>query len=363
MLEKSLELLKIFKNKGYEAYLVGGFVRDYVLGRQSNDVDICTNATPMQVKEIFKDVKLPFEQYGAVALTYKKVMFEITTYRMDLEYQNGRNPSKISYTNDLLEDLKRRDFTMNTLCMNDKGEVIDKLGILNDIKTKTIKSVGNADLKLKEDSLRILRAIRFATQLEFEIDNELKDAIALNKGLLEGLSYYRKKEELNKIFASPNAIYGLKLIREFGLDKYLGITVTDSIVNTSDPIGIWVQVNPNDKYQFTNNEKAYMKAILRVLEDKKINDMELYKEGNYVCYIASEILKMDTKSLHDRYSALPIKESSDIAVKPAKIIELLHLEDKSFVKTIIKDLEEKIVSKKLNNTKKDIKDYLINKYL
>ena len=363
MLEKSLELLKIFKDNGYEAYLVGGFVRDYVLGRQSSDVDICTNATPMQVKQIFKDVKLPFEQYGAVSLVYKKVIFEITTYRIDLEYKNGRNPSKISYTSNLLEDLKRRDFTINTLCMDENGNVIDNLGIINDIKTRVIKSVGNANLKLKEDSLRILRAIRFATQLEFDLDDELKDAIALNKGLLEGLSYYRKKEELNKIFASSNADYGIRIIREFGLDKYLGITISDSIVNTSDPIGIWVQVNPDSKYQFTNNEKEYMMAILRILSDKKINDMELYKEGNYVCYIASEILNMNTKDLHERYDALPIKAKTDIVLKPAEIIELLKLDNKSYVKNIIRDLEEKIINREVNNVKKDITDYLIKKYL
>ena len=106
MLEKALELLKIFEEHGYEAYLVGGFVRDFLINRKSNDVDICTNATPMDVKEIFKDVKLPFEGYGSVHLTYKKVNFEITTYRMDLEYKNGRSPSKIMYTDSLFIDLR-----------------------------------------------------------------------------------------------------------------------------------------------------------------------------------------------------------------------------------------------------------------
>lgn len=362
MFEKSLELLKIFKDNGYEAYLVGGFVRDYILKRKSNDVDICTNATPMDIKELFKDVKLPFEQYGSVHLTYKKINFEITTYRMDLEYKNARNPSKISYTNDLIIDLKRRDFTINTLCMDYKGEIIDKLGAFGDVKDKIIRSVGNANNKLKEDSLRILRAIRFACQLGFDLDEELKTAIYNNRSLLESLSYFRKKEELNKIFSSPNALYGINLIKSFGLDEYLGIMIDEKIVNTSDPIGIWVQVKPDSKYQFTNNEKSYMAAILRVIKDEKINDMELYKEGNYVCYIAAEILGLDTKSLHDRYNLLPIKSLSEIALKPVEIIDVLKLKDKSILKVILKDLEEKIVNRKLLNEKNKLKDYIINNY-
>ena len=101
MLEKALELLKMFEKEGYEAFIVGGFVRDYILGIKSNDVDLCTNATPMEMKEIFKNVDLPFKGYGSVSLNYKKVDFEITTYRMDLEYNDKRSPSKILYTNNL----------------------------------------------------------------------------------------------------------------------------------------------------------------------------------------------------------------------------------------------------------------------
>ncbi len=196
MLEKALELLKIFEEHGYEAYLVGGFVRDFLLNRKSNDVDICTNATPMDIKEIFKDVKLPFEGYGSVHLTYKKVNFEITTYRMDLEYKNGRSPSKIMYTDSLFIDLKRRDFTINTLCMDSKQNIIDLLGSMVDLKHKVIKTVGNADLKLKEDSLRILRAIRFATELKFNISEDLKKSIDNNKQLLSNLSFFRKNPQI-----------------------------------------------------------------------------------------------------------------------------------------------------------------------
>lgn len=362
MLEKALELLKIFEEHGYEAYLVGGFVRDFLLNRKSNDVDICTNATPMDVKEIFKDVKLPFEGYGSVHLTYKKVNFEITTYRMDLEYKNGRSPSKIMYTDSLFIDLKRRDFTINTLCMDSKQNIIDLLGSMVDLKHKVIKTVGNADLKLKEDSLRILRAIRFATELKFNISEDLKKSIDNNKQLLSNLSFFRKKQELNKIFSSPNASYGISLIKCFKIDKYLGINLDRNIINTNDPLGIWVQVEPCDKYQFTNNEKQYMKAILDILKDKNISNMELYKKGNYVCYIAAQILGINAVEIYDRYDKLPIKNKSDIALKTIDIINYLNLKDKSKVKLIINDLEEKIINNEINNDELEIKKYLIDTY-
>lgn len=362
LLEKALELLKILENNGYEAYLVGGFVRDFLINRKSNDVDICTNATPMDIKEIFKDVKLPFEGYGSVHLTYKKINFEITTYRMDLEYSNGRAPSKIIYTNSLLIDLKRRDFTINTLCMNSEGKIIDLIGAKQDIEKRIVRSVGNADRKLREDSLRILRAIRFATELDFEIDNDLKLAIIKNASSLEKLSYYRKKQELNKIFSSINKMRGIDILRELKLDKYLGINLNKKIVSTNDPIGIWVQIEPFIKYQFTNNEKSYMKAISLILKDKNINDMELYKNGSYVCYIAAQILGINETNIYDRYDNLPIKNRLDIALKPIDIIELLNIKNKSMVKVIVNDLENKIINKILINDELVLKKYLIEAY-
>lgn len=363
MLEKALEILNLFNENGYEAYIVGGFVRNYVIGKESTDIDIATSATPMQIKEIFKDVTLPTKEYGSVDLVYKKTKFEVTTYRMDLEYKNNRHPSKIMYTDKLEIDLKRRDFTMNTLCMDKEKNIIDLLGGMKDVKNHVIRCVGNADKRLKEDSLRILRAIRFATVLGFNIDYDLKNAIGNNRELLEKLSFYRKKQELNKIFSSSNAIEGIKIIKKYKLDEYLGINIDDKIVKTNDPIGIWAQVNPVDDYQFTNNEVEYIDSIKRILKDKNISDMELYKEGTYVCYIAGQILGIDEVEIYNRFDKLPITKSEDIKMSQKDIIEYLKLDDKSKVKEIFKDIEEKIISRNLINDSNKIKEYLNHKYM
>lgn len=362
MREKALELLKMFKDNGYEAYVVGGFVRDYVLGKQSVDVDICTNATPKEIQSIFSETNVSISNYGSVHVNYKKVNFEITTYRMDIEYKDGRNPSKIMYTDKLIIDLKRRDFTMNTLCMDDRGNVIDLLDSKKDIENRIIKTVGDADKRFKEDALRILRAVRFATELDFKLDGHLEVAIANNAHLVEQLSYYRKKQELNRIFSSVNAINGIILLRRFGLDKYLDINLDKEIVKTSDPLGMWAQVEASDKYQFTSNEIDYLKAISRVLKDKKINDVELYHNGNYVCYIAAQILNIKEVNIYDRYDNLPIKKSSDICLNGKDIIDILNIKDKFNVKIIINDLEEKIIDRKLDNNKEILTKYIIDTY-
>lgn len=356
-----MELLKIFEDNNYEAYLVGGFVRDYILKRQSTDVDICTNATPMQIKEIFKEVKLPFESYGSVHLNYKKVDFEITTYRMDLEYKNKRNPSKIMYTDNLEIDLKRRDFTMNTLCMDSSGKIIDLFNNRQDIDNKIIKTVGDANKKLAEDSLRILRAIRFATELNFTIDDELSYAIVQNEYLLSELSFFRKKQELNRILLSSNVLYGISLLKKYNLDKYLDIQISDNFVKTSDPIGMWVQLKPSVKYQFTSNEKRYIKSIDDIINSGNIDDITLYKNGNYVSLIAAQIMGIDERLVHDMYDKLPIKKISDIALKPRDIIDLLNIKDNYKIKDVLNDLEGEILIGDLNNNKEDIKKYLTSK--
>mgnify|MGYP004592343717 FL=1 len=356
-----MELLKIFEDNNYEAYLVGGFVRDYILKRQSSDVDICTNATPMQIKEIFKEVKLPFESYGSVHLNYKKVDFEITTYRMDLEYKNKRNPSKIMYTDKLEIDLKRRDFTMNTLCMDSSGKIIDLFNNRQDIDNKIIKTVGDANKKLAEDSLRILRAIRFATELNFTIDDELSYAIVQNEYLLSELSFFRKKQELNRILLSSNVLYGISLLKKYNLDKYLDIQISDNFVKTSDPIGMWVQLKPSEKYQFTSNEKRYIKSIDDIINSGNIDDITLYKNGNYISLIAAQIMGIDERLIHDMYDKLPIKKISDIALKPRDIIDLLNIKDNYKIKDILNDLEGEILIGDLNNNKEDIKKYLTSK--
>ena len=362
MYRTALDLLKEINSHGYTAYIVGGYPRDLYLNRESLDIDICTNATPKDLRDIFGDIMLPKENYGSVTVIKNKIRFEITTFRRDIKYENNRTPLEIEYINDLEADLKRRDFTINTLCIDSDGNTIDLLDGKEDLDNKLIKIVGDPDVKLMEDSLRILRAIRFAVTLNFHLDEELKKSIKKYKYLLKNLSYYRKKDELDKIFVSPNVSYGIDLIKELGLDKPLELSNIDKLVITDYSIGIWAQLDVLDKYSFTSNERNTIKKI-NELSDKDIlsNDI-LYKYGLYICSIAGDIKGIDRLVITASYNALPIKSIIDIAIQPKDIMSTLNKESGPYLKVIMEDLEYKILHGDLENTIDVLNDYIIKNY-
>ena len=189
MLNKIIKkVLSAIEKKGFEAYLVGGYVRDLLLGKISYDIDICTNATPKDLITIFPMALA--KSLGGIDFKIKEYHFEIMTYREEISYEN-RRPSEYNYINNLVLDLQRRDFTINAICMNTKGEIIDLVKGVNDLTNSRIVMIGDAAKKLKEDPLRILRAIRFATTLNFNLDNTLVKEIKNNyKELKKSLIKY-----------------------------------------------------------------------------------------------------------------------------------------------------------------------------
>ena len=362
MNEVALKVIKKINTYGYLAYLVGGYPRDLYIGRESLDYDICTNATPKELKEIFGESILPSEQYGSVTLITQNIRFEITTFRKDIKYLNNRKPIEIEYIDNLLDDLKRRDFTMNTMCIDSEGIIIDLLKGKDDIDNKLIKTVGNADLKIYEDSLRILRAIRFATVLDFNLDNDLKEAIKKHKGLLKNLSYYRKKEELDKIFSSKNRLKGINLIKELELDKELELSNLNELVPTTYLIGIWAQLGVLDKYSFNNAEKESIIKINELMEKDILNYNNLYNYGLYISTIVSEIKGVDKKLVNERYNSLYIHNKTDIRIEAKEICGLLNKSPGKFLKEIFNDLEYKLVNKLLENDKEVLKKYIQENY-
>lgn len=362
MEQTAINLIKQINEYGYKAYIVGGYPRDLYLKRESIDIDICTDATPKALKEIFKDSVLPKQQYGGVTILRNHIRFEITTFRKEIKYENNRFPVKMKYIHSLLDDLKRRDFTMNTLCMDETGELLDLLNAKPDLDQKIIRSVGSADHKIKEDILRSLRAIRFATVLNFTLDDQLKKAIIKRRNLLKKLSFARKKEELDKIFASTNASYGLELLKELKLEKNLDLSNLDSVVVTTTPLGIWAQLEVLDIYPFTNSEKHMIKAIQKVMPLDVLDNYVLYKNDLYVCTIVGEIHQIDRALIVAKYNALPIHNTKELALTPLEICTVLNMKPGSSLKDIINDLEYKIIIGELQNRKEDIISYLLKFY-
>ena len=358
----ALDVLKQLTNKGFKAYLVGGYPRDLYMGRSSIDYDIATSATPMDLKYIFKNSILKTEQYGSVTLIYKNTRFEITTFRKDIKYLNNRKPIEIEYISSLEEDLKRRDFTMNTMCIDSNGMLIDLMNGKQDIDSKIIRTVGDAYSKIEEDSLRILRAIRFATILDFNLDDDLKSAIKKYKYLLKNLSYFRKKEELDKIFSSTNCVKGINLIRELDLAYELELSNIENVVPTTYLIGIWAQLDVIDKYKFNNTEKNSIIRINELMNKDILDNNNLYDYGLYISTIVGEIKGIDIKLLNEKYNRLYIHNKTDINITASKICEILNKKPGKFLHEIFNDLENKLVNKYIENTLESLTDYILKKY-
>ncbi len=362
MIETATKVLKKIEDKGYKAYLVGGYPRDLYLNRKSVDVDICTNATPKDLKAIFPNVNLKTVKYGSISLVFNKIHFEITTFRKEIKYEKNRIPVKIKYIDNLLEDLKRRDFYINTLCMDSNGNMIDLLGAKEDLDAKQIRMVGKTKHRLKQDVLRILRAIRFATTLNFKLDKELEKYITKYGYLLKKLSYERKKEELDKIFSSSNVEYGIDLLLKTKLDKHLEIPKLSKVTITSSIIGIWAQLDVLNLYRFNSNEIKTIKLINELINKELFEEENLYKYGLYISTIVGEIKGIDRKTVNEHFNQLYIKNRSQIAITPKEICKLLKKEPGPFLKTIIDDIEKKLVVKELTNDISVLKQYIVDNY-
>lgn len=354
MLETALKVLNIIEDNSYEAYIVGGFVRDYVMGIKSNDVDITTNARPKDLIKIFPNANIDNEVYGSVTVYLNNIRFEITTYRDDGNYLDNRHPDTINYVNDLKTDLKRRDFTINTICMDKAGNIVDLLSCRSDIDNKIIKTVINPLESFKIDSLRILRVIRFATTLDFELDKEVKEAIIQSKYLLKDLSINRKKEELDKIFSSPNIEKGIILIKELGLIDVLFLENINKIKPCSQVIGIWTMLEVDDIYPFTRNELNLMKDIRSSIKKNPLDYTTLYYYDLYPCTVAGEIIGIPKKEIMDNYEAMPIHKRSDIVVDSYDLIDYLNIEDGPIISKLWKELELNILNLEVSNTKEDL---------
>ncbi|TJX67571.1 CCA tRNA nucleotidyltransferase [Soehngenia saccharolytica] len=213
------KILYMLESNGYQAYLVGGCVRDHLIGKKPSDYDVATNATPEEIEKIFSSFKIVDigKRFGTITVVMEEGQVEVTTFRAEEQYIKGRKPSDVKYISSLIEDLKRRDFTINAIAYNPKTGIIDPFDGVNDLRLKTIRCVGDPNERLKEDYLRILRAVRFATQLGFTIDVRTANACAKFSSKLKDISKERIRDEFIKILLSDKPSYGIRLMKDLGI--------------------------------------------------------------------------------------------------------------------------------------------------
>ncbi len=254
--EKVNYIIKTLQKHGYEAYAVGGCVRDSILGRIPDDWDITTSATPLETKALFARTFDTGIEHGTITVLLDKDAFEVTTYRVDGEYEDSRHPKEVTFTRSLKEDLLRRDFTINAMAYNEKEGLIDIFGGMEDLKNKIIRCVGNAEERFGEDALRIMRAVRFAAQLGFEIEDSTREGILKLAPTLENISAERIQVELIKMLVSPNPGL-LRTAYELGITRVM-LPEFDAMMQTT-------QETPHHMYSVGEHT---LKAIEMIPADK-----------------------------------------------------------------------------------------------
>lgn len=352
------EVLYKIENNGYTAYLVGGYVRDYLLGKKTLDVDICTNALPKDLHKIFQ-CNASSNNYGGFNLNIKGFNIDITTFRKELNYEN-RKPAEIVYIDSLEEDIKRRDFTINSICMDKFENTIDPVNGINDLNNRVIRMTGNIKERLTEDPLRILRAIRFACILDFELEKNLYNEILESYELVSTLSDVRIKSEINKILLNKNFLKGLKLLEELKILDLLKISYNE-VTYVNDICGMWAQLNFSKDYSFTKQEKINIINIRKIIEFGNIDNEILFKYGLYNSLVACEILNINKKKINNMYKNLPIKSINDLQISNKEIITILNIQPSKIISDIKNELVSEILKGNINNRNNELKKYVLNR--
>ena len=336
--KKALELLHA---SGYEAYVVGGSVRDMIMGTPINDFDITTSATPDEMKKVFDgyytvDTGI---KHGTITFVYEKEPIEITTYRIDGDYVDSRHPESVEFTRDLANDLSRRDFTMNALVYNENEGVIDLFGGQNDIENKIIKAIGNPKKRFEEDALRILRGVRFASQLGFEIEENTKKAMIECAHLLHNISGERINVEISKFLLGKNVKSALLTCHEI---------IGEIIPETKEMHGF----NQNNKYHIYDvlehtavaiesiEPKLHLRLAMLLHDTGKPKTYTVDENGQGHFYGHAKISTQIAEGFLNKYKYDNLTKE--------KVIELVKIHDTPI------ELDKIFIKKRMNRLGKDL---------
>lgn len=369
---------------GFEAYFVGGCVRDTILGQPLHDIDIATSAYPSEIKAIFSRTVDTGIEHGTVMILDHGKGYETTTFRTESGYQDFRRPDEVTFVRSLAEDLQRRDFTINALALKRTGEVIDLFDGLHDLTNCLIRAVGNPDERFHEDALRMMRAVRFASQLDFEIDPETIQGITDNATLLSKIAVERIQVELEKLFMGTNPTRGLQVMLETNLFKYTP-TLADQRTTLQDLVALdnWYLTSPVSAWATLMFAGGYAdETIPDLLKQWKLSN-DCIKETRLVVQfldalqkqqVTPELLfRMNAKRLqwahevaqvlnieHDQatilrdYEELPIHDSHELAIKGGDLITTVGIKPGPQLGQIIRQLQVAVLTQKAKNQPIDL---------
>lgn len=367
----AIDILKIFNKNGYEAYFVGGCVRDYLLGEEFSDIDITTNALPEEVKKIFRKSIDTGIQHGTVTILVNGEGYEVTTFRTEDEYINHRSPEKVEFVSNLREDLDRRDFTINAMALDSNGILFDYHNGKKDLSSGVIRTVNNPNERFYEDALRMLRAFRFSSKLGFEIEYDTLEAIKRNAELIKFVSIERIVNEFRKLLSGKGNLRSLELLLDSKLNNYIPfleeIEIIQDFSKYSFCQSLYILSKINDiSFDILKELKLSNKEVKLIKEFDKINtdfvrkiplELILYKHNfEDVVFIAEYFSYNNRNNIEN--CKLTINSFDEVDITSQEIISTIGEKPGPWIKSVISELEHEILLNRLDNNRKDILDFL-----
>ncbi len=386
----AIPLLTKIEDAGFEAFFVGGSVRDCLLGKEISDVDIATSATPEEMKAIFpKTIDVGIE-HGTIIVLFNGVPYEVTTFRSEAEYVDFRKPKEVQFIRSLEADLERRDFTMNAIAMDKEGRFIDPFDGRKAINDKVIKTVGKAEERFSEDALRMMRALRFYSQLGFTIETDTYHALRSFAHLLEKISVERKLAEFEKLLIGKNRMNALGMLANTELHKYLpGLSQLQiyfgkiaqldcSELQLEEMWGIILKQTDIKQEETTAFLKAwkmpmkkikYISSLLKWLDYRMENewtDIALYHAGIQIAVSTEKIVNVllhhnahkNSNLLIQTYERLPIKQRTSLQVTGNDLQAWFQKQPGPWIKETIDKIEAAVITKSVTNEKDLIREWL-----
>ncbi|MGW9814980.1 CCA tRNA nucleotidyltransferase [Staphylococcus cohnii] len=387
LFEQAKPILKILQSNQYQAYFVGGSVRDYLMHKTIHDIDITTSATPEEVEAIFEKTIPIGREHGTINVVYNGEHYEVTTFRAEGDYDDHRRPNEVFFVRELYEDVKRRDFTMNAIAMDADFHIHDYFNGQQDIKNRIIRTVGNAQERFNEDALRIIRGLRFQSQLGFSLENETFYGMQSHINDIEHLSIERIVVELKKLTSGKyvaNSFENLQRLNAFNyipffkhynlnnfiLDEAIPFTLLVALLKVQQPS---IKGNLND-LKISNNDKKYISKLEKLLNQlpniKSKSDFKIliYDYGeqdiqsilNYMdLHIKNHLpsfspLVINTQSVKEVSKQLPIQSRKDIDINGKVILEAVNKQSGPWLKTILRDIELAIIDGDVQNIKSEL---------
>lgn len=377
MLEGALKILNQFSVNGYEGYIVGGYVRDHLLNKKGKDIDITTNCLPETVRDLFDDNFYQSAKFKTVTVRIDGFQYEVTTYRTDMHYSDHRHP-KTKVAKSLKSDVKRRDFTCNAICMDKNMTIIDYVGGVQDVKNNIIRCVGNPYRRFNEDALRMLRAFRFASRLNFVIEKKTYNAIKRNAHSMQYVSKERIRDELSKMLLEPYFKDNLKLMIESGILRgmpdtlkaleilnanYMDINIIDLFALAS-----FIKKEPiSSEFIMSRKELKFIDEVLRYakkLIKKNIESRDLLELNEEALGVALKVLTILGQCYYKKedimllYNTLPIKSEKELAINGLDIKKAFSLDDSPIIKEYVDKAIDAVLFYGVKNTKTALIKYL-----